>query len=194
MTWDPSTYPTTIRDEIHDYDLLQEKVAEATVGVPARSILDLGVGAGETAQRVLRIHPQAHLVGIDSSPEMLRAAVAHLAHDRVTLLQRELTDPLPHEQFDLVISALAVHHLQGDGKADLFRRIAKALRPGGRFVLGDVVIPTDPSDALIDSEPGYDFPSTIEDHLRWMNEAGLSTSVIWVCKDLAVFRGDAPIL
>jgi ribose 5-phosphate isomerase RpiB len=48
MTWDPSTYPATIRTEIHDYEELQSQVVRATVRVTALSILDLGVGAGET--------------------------------------------------------------------------------------------------------------------------------------------------
>ena len=35
--------------------------------------------------------------------------------------------------FDLVLSALAVHHLEGSGKAGLFQRIASTLDPAGRF-------------------------------------------------------------
>jgi hypothetical protein len=40
-----------------------------------------------------------------------------------------------------MFSVLAAHHLGGPGKADLFRRVAAGLAPGGRFVLGDVVVP-----------------------------------------------------
>jgi hypothetical protein len=36
-------------------------------------------------------------------------------------------------------------------KADLFARIAARLRPGGRFVLGDVVVPEDPADVVTPS-------------------------------------------
>jgi SAM-dependent methyltransferase len=50
--------------------------------------------------------------------------------------------------FDLVVSASAVHHLDGAGKADLFARIAARLRSGARFVLGDVVVPDDPADVV----------------------------------------------
>jgi tRNA (cmo5U34)-methyltransferase len=70
---------------------------------------------------------------------MLAAASAEVAADlRVSRLQ----DPLPEGNFDLVVSALAVHHLDGAGKADLFARVADRLRPGGRFVLGAVLMPT----------------------------------------------------
>ena len=57
---------------------------------------------------------------------------------------------------DLVVSALAVHHLDGAGKADLFARIAARRRSGGRFVLGDVVVPDDPADVVTLIDGVYD--------------------------------------
>ena len=188
MTWDPDTYPSSIRAEVHDYDELQRRVAEATGVVVANAILDLGVGAGETARRALQMHPDARLVGIDSSAEMLRGAAAVLPHERVTLLQQDLSETLPQETFDLVISALAIHHLEGARKAKLFGEVAGRLRPGGLFVMGDVVIPEHPSDVLIENEPGYDFPSTVGDQLEWIEQAGLSPEVVWTSRDLAVIR------
>lgn len=192
MGWDPAEYSSSVRTWIHDYDELQDQVARATADRSAASILDLGVGAGETAKRVLEIHPGARLVGLDSSPEMLRGAAQALPQDPVTLLEHDLGDPLPDETFDLVISALAVHHLEGRRKAKLFLDIAQHLQPGGRFVMGDVVIPNDPADALIENEDGYDFPNTIDDLVSWMNEAGFSSEVVWTCKDLAVLRAEQP--
>ena len=192
MTWDPGTYPTTIRAEVHDYDELQEQVALATKGIRAARILDLGVGAGETAARVLRLHADSRLTGIDSSAEMLRGAARALPPERVMLLQQDLTAPLPEGPFDLVISALAIHHLEGRGKARLFGAIADVLIPGGRFVMGDVVVPEDPADALIEIEPGYDFPDMIEVQLRWLAEAGFGADLAWACKDLAVVVAALP--
>lgn len=192
MTWNPDEYSASIREWIHDYDDLQEQVVKATTGVNALTILDLGVGAGETAKRVLEIHPDARLVGVDSSPEMLAGAAEALPEDRVTLVQQDLGAPLPDQRFDLVISVLAVHHLEGKRKAKLFLDVARHLQPGGRFVMGDVVIPDNPADALIENEDGYDFPSTIHDQVSWMNEAGFSSEVVWTCKDLAVLKAELP--
>jgi tRNA (cmo5U34)-methyltransferase len=190
MAWDPETYPKTIRNEVHDYDRLQDEVAKATLGSPRRTILDLGVGSGETAGRVLDLHPEAHLVGVDSSREMLRGAAALLPPGRVTFIEQDLSAPLPERSFDLVISALAIHHLEGVGKARLFRDVRSHLAPGGCFVIGDVIVPENASDALIEIESGYDFPSTVEDHVRWLTEAGLSAEVVWVFRDLAVLKGE----
>ncbi len=49
---------------------------------------------------------------------------------------------------NLVVSVPAVHHLDGPGKADLFRRVAAVVGPPGRFVLSDVVVPEDAADTV----------------------------------------------
>src|SRR4029078_8590654 len=101
-------------------------------------VLELGSGTGETAMSVPALHPEAAWVGIDSSETMLARARERLpgAHLRLRLLE----DELPSRSFDLVLSALAVHHLDGAGKRELFSRVAGVLQPGGHFVLGDVVV------------------------------------------------------
>lgn len=190
MTWDPDTYPDTIRAEIGDYDELQVQVTAATRARRATSILELGIGAGETAARVLAVHEGAHLTGVDSSPEMLAGAARALPGDRVTFVEADLADPLPPGPFDLVVSALAVHHLEGERKAELFERVAASLEPGGLFVLGDVVVPDDPADATIENEPGYDFPSPVGDQLGWLRRAGFDAEVFWSRRDLAVMRAE----
>ena len=70
---------------------------------------------------------------------MLGAARGASRRGQVDLRVAGLADPLPAGPFDLVVSALAVHHLEGRDKADLFARVGASLRSGGRFVLGDVV-------------------------------------------------------
>ena len=101
-----------------------------------------------------------------------------------------LEDELPEGPFDLVVSALAVHHLDGSGKQDLFRRIAGAVRPGGRFVLGDVVLPARPEDAAISLSPNFDLPDRLDDQLAWLRVAGFAAETIWHIGDLAVVRAD----
>ena len=90
------------------------------------------------------------------------------------------------------MSALAVHHLDGAGKADLFARVADRLRPGGRFVLGDVVVPDDPADLVTPIDGVYDQPSTIDDQVPWLAAAGLHAEVVWARQDLAVIVADSP--
>jgi tRNA (cmo5U34)-methyltransferase len=188
--WNPDEYLALMRTEVPDYERLQEELVAATDGVDAHSILDLGTGTGETARRVLAAHPRAHLVGFDSSEPMLGVARTSLDPARVTLRVGRLEDPLPAGPFDLCISALAVHHLDGPGKADLFRRLSSVLSPGARFVLADVVVPDDPVDAITPLSPDYDLPSTVAEQLSWLAAAGFAAAVTWSHRDLAVLRGE----
>ena len=95
-------------------------------------------------------------------------------------------------RFDLVASALAVHHLDADEKADLFRRLRAVLAPGGRFALADVVVPSDPADAVAELTAGYDKPSSVAEQLSWLAEAGFAASVVWARQDLAVICAQLP--
>jgi tRNA (cmo5U34)-methyltransferase len=189
--WDPDAYLALMHEEVPDYERLQDETVAAT-GTDAKWVLELGTGTGETAQRVLARHPAAGLVGLDASSEMLDHARAALPTDRVELRVARLTDPLPDGPFDVVVSALTVHHLDGAGKADLFQRVAGNLTPGGRLVLGDVVVPEDPSDLVTPVDGDYDTPSTAADQLRWLAAAGLQSRVAWAHRDLAVLVGQAP--
>src|SRR5262249_39868527 len=97
-----------------------------------------------------------------------------------------LEDALPPGPFDLVVSALAVHHLDGPRKADLFRRVAAVLRPEGRFVLGDVIVPHDPADVVTPVDGVYAQPSSVADQLAWLADAGFDAEATWIDRDLAV--------
>jgi tRNA (cmo5U34)-methyltransferase len=189
----PEGYLEEIREDIPRYDELQREVARATEGVEAARILELGTGTGETARLVLAGHRNATLVGIDVSAEMLAAAESSLPPGQVEDLRvLDLADVLPGGPFDLVCSALAVHHLDGPAKADLFRRVAAELRSGGRFVLGDVVVPERPEDAEIPLTEGFDLPDPVDALLEWLRQAGLHARLAWTCKDLAVLVADKP--
>lgn len=184
--WDPHSYLQLMRSELPDYERLQDELALATRGIRCQTILELGTGTGETARRVLDAHPDAHLLGIDASEDMLAVAREALAGRNVTLELGRLEDALPQGRYDLVVSALAVHHLDAPGKAELFTRIAELLSDDGRFVLADVVVPGDGAEARTPLDPQIDRPSSVDDQLRWLHDAGLMASVAWMNHDLAV--------
>ena len=184
--FDPDSYLELMAAEVPAYARLQDEVVAACV--PAERMLELGTGTGETARRVLARFPGAQLVGIDVSEAMLAHAGPVLPG--ADLRVGRLEDPLRDGPFGLVFSALAVHHLDGPGKADLFRRVAGVLEPGGRFVLGDVVVPEDPADVVTPIDGVYDTPSRVDEQLRWLADAGLRPAVAWSERDLAVLVAD----
>ena len=187
--WDPDGYLEMVRAEVPDYDRIQDELARATDGIDARRVLELGTGSGVTSRRVLARQPHAHLTGVDSSEHML--AVADLPGADLRL--QDLRDPLPEGPFDLVFSALAIHHLDAAAKADLFARVAAVLAPGGRFVMADVVVPEDPADVVTPLDPGFDLPEAVPDLLAWLQDAGLRGHVAWQARDLAVLAADAAV-
>jgi tRNA (cmo5U34)-methyltransferase len=188
--FDPETYLSMIRGDVARYDELQDATVRASEGVTAATILELGTGTGETSQRMLARHRGAQLVGIDASEAML--AVAREALTGADLRVQRLEDPLPEGPFDLVFSALAVHHLDAAGKRDLFARVAAVLRPGGRFALADVIVPTDPANAQIPLSQDFDRPDRLDDQLAWLAAAGFNAQTTWTADDLAVVAADLP--
>jgi tRNA (cmo5U34)-methyltransferase len=184
--WDPETYLQNMLEEVPSYPDLQEHTAAAARDIPAQSILELGIGTGETARRVLAQHPGARFTAVDSSEEMLERA--RTVVPKADLRLARLEDPLPDGPFDLVVSALAVHHLDGPGKQDLFRRIAAVLEPGGAFVLADVIVPEREEDVVTPIDGVYDTPDRLDDQLAWLGRAGLEPETVWSYKDLAVVR------
>lgn len=186
--FDPNTYMELMDEEVPHYDALQDGVATQAASVEATRILDLGTGTGETLGRVLTHHASAEAIGIDENDDMLAAASDRLAGFRADLRVADLLDPLPDGPFDLVVSALAIHHLDGPGKAELFRRVAECLRPGGRFVLGDVVVPD--GTPIDPHSEEHDKPSSVADQLEWLTDAGFTAAVVWRHDDLALLVAD----
>jgi tRNA (cmo5U34)-methyltransferase len=53
-------------------------------------------------------------------------------------------------------------------------------------VLGDVVVPADPADAITPLSPDFDLPSRADEQVEWLRAAGLDARVAWSERDLAV--------
>jgi tRNA (cmo5U34)-methyltransferase len=181
----PARYLALMREALPLYDRMHDELALATADLDAPRILDLGAGTGETARRCLEVHPEATVVAVDASDDML-AIAAEVLGARAELRRGRLEDPLPEGPFELIVSALAVHHLHGPGKADLFCRIAARLAPGGRFVLADVVVPPAPVAQPAPLDPAIDHPDRLDDLVDWLEQADLEPHVRWVEGDLAV--------
>jgi len=128
--WTPDEYLERIRLRIPRYDELQEQ-AVAAVPFPPERVLELGMGTGETTRRLLEAHPDAWVIGLDSSPDMVFRA--RQTYDDVQLARME--DPLPDGPWDLVISVLSVSDLDDEQREALFRRVRDHSRA---LVIGDV--------------------------------------------------------
>lgn len=180
-------YLELMRDAVPVYDELQKAIADGTAHIRVKRILDLGAGTGETAKRVLALHPSARVTLVDTSAEMLKLAANALAPEQIEAsVVADITEPLPPGPFEAIVSAFAIHHLDAAAKAQLFRRVAKSLTHSGTFVIGDVVLPDDPADAVTPISLEDDRPERTSDLVTWISDGGLSPRVAWSWRDLVV--------
>src|SRR3954447_1534328 len=173
--FDPETYLEEIVADIPRYDELQAQTIDAIPFAPKR-VLELGFGTAVTTNRLWERYPEARITGIDSSADMVFKA-RELGWEEMRLCRIE--DPLPDGPWDPVVSGLTIHHLEADGKRDLFRRVREESRA---LVFGDVVdVPAEQRVASLTE--GFDFPSGAEEQAEWCGG-----EVVWSADDLAVIR------
>ena len=111
---------------------------------PEWRALDLATGGGHTA---LAIAPLVHeIVVTDLTPEMLEVARKHLESKGVRNATYQEADacrlPFPDASFDLVTCRIAPHHFPD--VAAFVREMYRVLRPGGRALMIDNIVPEDP--------------------------------------------------
>ena len=98
---------------------------------PVNDVLDLGTGTGSGAAIVVRRFPDARVVGVDLSDEMLERARANVPGAEFRRADASAL-PFPDGSFDLVAHANMI---------PFFDEVARVLRPGGTalfaFSIGD---------------------------------------------------------
>ncbi|HEX6140853.1 MAG TPA: class I SAM-dependent methyltransferase [Candidatus Limnocylindria bacterium] len=192
-----SRYDAEIRAQVPRYDEIHETVVSLLSIRPPHRVLDLGTGTGVTALRVLEALPEARVVGLDLSTEMLGRARQRLrAHRRrVELRAANIAAPEIDGLFDAIVSVLAIHHLWADEKRHLFSRLWEHLSPGGILIVADAFRhasdrlrelydyprPEDPHEAE------HDHLDTAADQLAWLLAAGFAAvDVVWKYEDVGV--------
>ncbi|HEX4520275.1 MAG TPA: class I SAM-dependent methyltransferase [Gaiellaceae bacterium] len=198
-------------------DVLLAVLSNASIG--ERAVLDLGCGSGLVAEIVLDELPDAHLVGVDFSDAMLERARERLERfgSRVTLVHHDLAAapriPLPQFEYAAAFSVQALHHLSDVEKCAAIDWATGTLSSRGVLVIVDrMKIP----EALygewsilwrrLEQEPaptyaeyldelavGGDRPSSLRDHLDWLEGAGLDASCLHLYADRAVLVGRKPL-
>ncbi len=137
-------------------------------GRPPR-LLDLAGGTGTIALRTLAQFPGAGVTVLDQDPVLLAIAGASL-RDRATIVDTDLSDPswrakLPHEGFDAVLTATALHWLPAERVAALYSEVREVLRPDGVFANADHM----PEESL------PTLSGKLRDHARGVREARYAT-------------------
>lgn len=110
-------------------------------------VLDLGAGTGLLTDWLLRAFPNAHVTLADVSAEMLARARERFAgrDERLTYATLDYAREPLGGPYDLVASALSIHHLDDADKVALFGRVRDALAPEGFFVNAEQVAGVTPA-------------------------------------------------
>ncbi|WP_395659826.1 trans-aconitate 2-methyltransferase [Nocardioides sp.] len=124
-TWDPERYLTFADERGRPF---VELVARIGADRPA-TVVDLGCGPGNLTALLADRWPEADVVGLDSSPEMV--AAARTAEDRVRFDVADLRDWAPSAPVDVLVSNATLQWVPGH--LDLLPRLVGTVAPGGWF-------------------------------------------------------------
>lgn len=125
-------------------DVVEHCLGEAASG----TVVDLGCGPGSLAARLAaRLPPDVRVIGVDSDPLLLALGRANYG-DVVEFVDADLTGDwlarIP-DVIDAAVSTTALHWLNPDALAGVYRGLAGRLRRGGVFVDGDHLTIGDPA-------------------------------------------------
>lgn len=115
----------------------RKRAAEIVAGWSPNDIVDLATGTGDLAMVLQRRLPNARVVGVDFSQEML--AVAQKKGVRETVLADAMQLPFPDAVFDVVTIGFGLRNLPDWNGA--LREMQRVLRPGGNLLVLEFSIP-----------------------------------------------------
>jgi len=116
-------------------------VSVADVKTNTPKILDIGAGTGLFSYFLLDKYPEAKITLIDISEKMLEVARQRFSgNENIKYIVGDYTKINLSEEFDMVVSALSIHHLEDTDKKELLRKCYSVLKPNGIFINADQVI------------------------------------------------------
>jgi len=139
------------------------------------SVLDLGAGTGLLTSVVMKSFPKANYTLADVSKEMLEKAKERFTEEKnITYRQLNYESDKLSGSYDVVISALALHHSPLSKLEEVFEKIHGILKPGGVFANADQILGETP-----EIESRYE-----QTWLRHATEAGCTSDE----KEIAINR------
>jgi tRNA (cmo5U34)-methyltransferase len=157
-------------------------------------LLDLGCGTGLELDYYFEMVPSAEITGIDLAPGMLDKLQNKFSDKVITLILGSYFDVQFEENaFDAAVSVESLHHFTQEEKILLYKKLRKALKPGGYFILTDYFASSEEEEQFHQTELlrrkkeqnitdddfyHYDTPLTVEHEEEALSKAGFSSVTV----------------
>lgn len=206
VRWDPAQYQRYGDERSRAFLELLLRIDAARIGAGDPSyVVDLGCGPGPLTRLLADRWPSAHVVGVDSSPDMIEAAKEYAIDGRLEFVVGDIAAWQTDRPVDVLVANAAFHWVPGH--VDLVPRFAAALTDGGVLAFQVPDNFTEPSHTLLldlrqsprwrerlgagaDRTAGVERP---ERYLTALVDAGLDADV-WQTSYLHVLQGDDAVL
>lgn len=130
---DPAEYARVLNDPSRDAWQKPHEVITALNLKPSETIADIGAGPGYFARRFAHHAGTVYAVEIDAT--LLKMGAGGAPANYRTILAAPDDPRLPHAALDTIFFCDVLHHIEN--RPAYYRKLASALKPGGRLVIID---------------------------------------------------------
>jgi len=169
-----------------------------------KTILELGCGTGNLTVKLAENFKDAKFTAVDISADILTICKKRTDNENINFIKSDFKElEFCENSYDLVISTIAIHHLENKHKQILFKNIKKWLNFAGIFTFSDQFkgeteqiykkhmemwkkaafqnsVPISEWDTWMEHQRLHDFHETIGKQIQWLKDAGLkNVDVVW---------------
>ncbi|MDY6892929.1 MAG: class I SAM-dependent methyltransferase [Chloroflexota bacterium] len=164
-----------------------------------KSILELGCGTGNLTLLIYRHFPESHIQAVDISEECLNECQQRLTEGTIKYIKADFKDiEFGENSFDLIMSSIALHHLDDREKEQFFQKLFLWQAPNGILTFCDQFrgetdrlyhqhLDTWKSFAFdqgatdevwntwMEHQTHHDHHASLPEHINWLKSAGYTT-------------------
>jgi len=202
-----ASYDDHMKNNVNNFEKYYKMIAEPITKTNERiKILDIGCGTGLELKYIFEKAPNAQIIGVDISNEMLELLLAKYKDkaDQINVIKDSyLTLEFEENKFDYIVSVMTIHHLLYDTKKKLYKKILKSLSESGKYIEGDYVVSEEKEQIVLNQfktqmkqerqNDGFfhiDIPFSIKTQEKLFAEAGYRKfDLIFKEKEAAIYVG-----